>query len=77
MTIQVLVTLFGALKSPGEASTFTLELPKRAKVSDVMSFCGLPDRVDIWALVDGQKASRGHELHDGSTVQFFQPVGGG
>ncbi len=76
MAIQVVVTLFGALRGGGNP-TLTLELATSSTVSDALRACGLPNRVDIWTLVDGQKASLDSKLHNGAQVQFFQPVGGG
>lgn len=77
MVIRVNVTLFGALKEVGNDSTFAMDLPPGSSVSDALKICGLPDRVDIWVLVDGQKVSRDFQLHEGAEIRFFQPVGGG
>ena len=77
MSIRVTVTLFGALREVAGAAEFERELDDDACVRDVILACGLPDRVDIWALVDGQRAGRDQAVSDGAQVNLFQPVGGG
>ncbi len=75
--MRVSVTLFGGLKRSVGAGELTLELVEGATVLDALLACGLPDRVDIWALVDGQRAGRSVCLHAGAQLSLFQPVGGG
>ena len=77
MPIRVTVTLFGALRQTAGAAELQLELEAGASVRDAILACGLPDRVDIWALVDGERADRGQVVRDGCQVNLFQPVGGG
>lgn len=77
MPIRVTVTLFGALRPAAGATELELELEEGASVRDAILACGLPDRVDIWALVDGVRAERNRIVDDGAQVNLFQPVGGG
>ncbi len=77
MPIRVTVTLFGGLRQVAGATVLELELQEGASVRDAILACGLPDRVDIWALVDGVRAERDRVLDDGAQVNLFQPVGGG
>jgi molybdopterin converting factor small subunit len=77
MAIRVQVVLFGALRRMAGRSELDLALAEGARVRDAVAACGLPDRVDIWALVDGRRADRLQELADGARVELFQPVGGG
>lgn len=77
MAIRVRVTLFGALRQAAGASELELELDAGASVRDALLACGLPDRVDIWALVGGERAGRDEVLSDGAQLNLFQPVGGG
>lgn len=75
--MRVSVELFGALRAQVGAGARELELPEGARVRDALTALGLPDRVDIWALLDGQRAPREAELRDGARLGLFQPVGGG
>jgi len=75
MRIEVL--LFGALREQVGAARRDLELPPGARVREALAALGLPDRVDIWALVDGARAGRDATLAEGSRLSLFQPVGGG
>ncbi len=77
MAIRVQVILFGALRRMAGRPELELALDDGARVRDAVVACGLPDRVDIWALVDGRRAGRLQELADGARVELFQPVGGG
>lgn len=77
MAITVNVTLSGALRDQVGQVQVELELTEGATVRDIFLECGLPDRVDIWALVNGERAGRDVRLLDGSAVNLFQPVGGG
>lgn len=77
VSIQVSVTLFGALREAAGGSELVLELADDATVLDALLACGLPDRVDIWALVDGQRTGRQARLRDGAQLGLFEPVGGG
>ena len=75
MVVQVIV--FGKLRTCANRFRFELELPAGARVVDVLTATGLPDQVDVWALVDGEKAGRDRILSDGCEVVLFQPSGGG
>lgn len=77
MAIRVQVILFGALRRMAGRTELELALADGARVGDAVAACGLPDRVDIWALVDGRRADRRQQLADGARVELFQPVGGG
>ena len=77
MFISVRITLFGALRSQIGQQHLELKLKQGATVADALVACGLEDRVDIWALVNGQRTQRQVELDDGAQISFFQPVGGG
>ena len=77
MGIRVTVVLFGALREVAGAAEMELELDDGAMVRDVLAACGLPDRVDIWSLLDGERAGRDALVSDGAQVNLFQPVGGG
>jgi hypothetical protein len=77
MRIAIEVELFGALRDQVGASRRTLDLPAGACVRDALLALGLPDRVDIWALVDGARAERDAPLPPGARLRLFQPVGGG
>ena len=75
--MKVRVVLYGNLRRLAGAGERELELSDGSTVADAIMALGLPDRVDIWALVDGRRAGRGRELYDGVEVRLFQPVGGG
>lgn len=75
--VHVSAELFGALRAQVGAGHRELELPDGARVRDALAALGLPDRVDIWALVDGERAPRDAPLRDGARLGLFQPVGGG
>jgi molybdopterin converting factor small subunit len=77
MAITVSVILSGALRDQVGQVQIDLELAEGATVRDVFVECGLPDRVDIWALVNGKRTGRDVRLADGTVVNLFQPVGGG
>ncbi|RME24146.1 MAG: MoaD/ThiS family protein [Deltaproteobacteria bacterium] len=75
--MNVRVVLFGLLRQKAGFERGDVELEQGATVADLLARLGLPDRVDVWALVNGRRASRDTALSDGAEVQFFQPVGGG
>lgn len=77
MAVRVTVKLFGALRTTVGAGQVALDLSEGASVRDAVLACGLPDRVDIWALVGGERAGRDRALTDGDELNLFQPVGGG
>ena len=75
MVVQV--TVFGKLRAWTNQTRFDLELPADSQVVDALAAAGIPDRVDVWALVDGEKARRDRVLSDGCELFLFQPSGGG
>ncbi|HUU00054.1 MAG TPA: MoaD/ThiS family protein [Myxococcota bacterium] len=77
MTISVQVSVFGALRKPAGGAELDIDLPAGANVADAIAACGLEDRVDVWVLVDGNRAGRNEPLSDGAKLTFFSPVGGG
>lgn len=76
MPIAIKVKLFGALRGAREREV-GLTLDGGATVADALRALGLSARVDIWALVDGERAPLDRALRDGACVELFQPVGGG
>ena len=77
MTISVQVSVFGALRKPAGGAELDIDLPAGSSVADAIAACGLEDRVDLWVLLDGNRAGRDLPLSDGSRLTFFSPVGGG
>ena len=54
-----------------------MELPEEGTALGVVEKLGIPVTPSLWVLVDGKRATLDRELHEGSAVSFFQPVGGG
>ena len=77
MTMRVTVKAFGELRRLLGGEKLELDLPAGACVADALRAAGLPDVVDVWALLDGSRAGRAEPLREGAEVSFFQPVGGG
>lgn len=77
LSVTVHVRLFGTLRQSLGRAEAELTLPDGATVREAVLACGLDDRVDIWALVDGRRTDRQTPLVDGAQVQLFQPEGGG
>jgi molybdopterin converting factor small subunit len=75
--MEITVELFGALRKEAGFSSRALSLPDGALVADAIAACGLADRVDLWAMQNGEKVSRDARLVPGGRIVFFQPVGGG
>ena len=75
--MNVTVVLFGALRGKAGRSELRLDLPAGATVAQAIAASGLEDRVDLWVLVDGERAGRERLLAEGAQLTFFQPVGGG
>jgi molybdopterin converting factor small subunit len=75
--LRVHVSVYGALRELVDETEMELELPESASVADAIKAAGLEDRVDLWVLVDGQRAGRDGRLQEGSKLAFFQPSGGG
>ena len=73
----VWIEVHGALRQQVEEEKFKLDLPDRSRVADAIAASGLDDRVDLWVLLDGNKAGREAILSDGCKLTFFQPAGGG
>lgn len=69
--------MYGALRDLVDKAEMELDLPESASVADAIKAVGLEDRVDLWVLLDGQRAERDRRLEDGSKLTFFQPTGGG
>jgi molybdopterin converting factor small subunit len=77
MSIKVRVKVFGALRKQAGGEELEIELEQGARVIEAIQAAGLEDRVDLWVLLDGDRAGREARLHDGAELTFFQPVGGG
>ena len=73
----VWIEVHGALREQVEREEFQIDLPERSRVADAIAAVGLADRVDLWVLLDGNKAGREAILSEGCRLTFFQPVGGG
>lgn len=77
MSISIQVSVFGPLREPAGGSELQIDLPVGSSVADAIAACGLEDRVDLWVLLDGNRAGRDAALANGSKLTFFSPVGGG
>jgi sulfur carrier protein ThiS len=73
----VWIEVHGTLREQVEKEKIQLDLPDQSRVADAIAAVGLADRVDLWVLLDGNKAGREAILSDGCKLTFFQPVGGG
>ena len=77
MCLEIKVLVFGGLREQAGAEHLRLDLPAGSRVADAIEAAGLEDRVDVWVLLDGNKAERDAILSDGCELTFFQPTGGG
>jgi molybdopterin converting factor small subunit len=75
--LKIRVRAYGALRQVLGRRELELELPEGATAADALRAAGLPDRVDVWVLVDGSRAALQAPLSEGAVLDFFQPVGGG
>jgi len=75
--MTVTVSLFGEYRRYAGEAEFPMELSERATPLTVVERLRIPRSPSLWVLVDGKRASLDQELHEGSKVSFFQPVGGG
>ena len=75
--MTVTIALFGSLRGQAGHSDLRLDLPAGATVAEAIAASGLEDRVDLWVLVNGERAERSRRLAEGAQLTFFQPVGGG
>jgi molybdopterin converting factor small subunit len=75
--MTITVSLFGEYRKYARENEFKMELPDGGTASSVVEKLGIPVTPSLWVLVDGKRAALNRELHDGSAVSFFQPVGGG
>ena len=73
----VWIEVRGTLREQVKQEKFRLDLPERSRVADAIAAAGLADRVDLWVLLDGNKAGREAMLFEGCKLTFFQPAGGG
>lgn len=71
------IELMGIFRQQRSCDSLGLELPPRATVADALRQAGLPDRIDLWVLVNGSKAARDQLLEEKDRLTCFQPVGGG
>lgn len=77
VNMTITVSLFGEYRKYARESEFKVELPEGGTAFDVAGKLGIPVTPSLWALVDGKRSTLDRELHEGSVVSFFQPVGGG
>jgi len=75
--LKIKVRAYGALRQILGRRELEIELPAGATVADALRAAGLPNRVDVWVLLDGVRAGREAPLSEGAVLDFFQPVGGG
>ena len=75
--MTVTVSLFGEYRKYARESEFAMELPEEGTALGVVEKLGIRVTPSLWVLVDGKRATLDRELHEGSAVSFFQPVGGG
>ncbi|MCX6339264.1 MAG: MoaD/ThiS family protein [Candidatus Aureabacteria bacterium] len=73
----ITVSLFGEYRKYAREAEFEIEIPEQGTALTIVEKLGIPRSPSLWVLVDGKRASLDHELHEGSRVSFFQPVGGG
>jgi molybdopterin converting factor small subunit len=77
MDLQIRVLVHGRLREEVGRERLSLQLPEGSRVVDAIRAVGLSGRVDVWVLLDGNKAERDASLSDGCELTFFQPTGGG
>lgn len=75
--MTVTVSLFGEYRKYAGESEFQMELAEPATPLAVVERLRIPRSPSLWVLVDGKRASLEQELHEGSKISLFQPVGGG
>jgi molybdopterin converting factor small subunit len=75
--MRVIISLFGEYRRYAQEAEFAMELPEVATPLTIVDRLRIPRSPSLWVLVDGKRASLDQELHQGSKVSFFQPVGGG
>jgi molybdopterin converting factor small subunit len=75
--MTVTVSLFGEYRKYAAESEFAMELSEGATPLTVVERLHIPQSPSLWVLVDGKRGTLDQELHQGSKVSFFQPVGGG
>ncbi len=80
--MEVRVKLFATLQKyapdgvkVGEA--FTVTLPEKSRIVDLMGKLGMPPAEVKVAYVDGRARAEVYRLKGGEEVGFFPPVGGG
>jgi molybdopterin converting factor small subunit len=78
-TLTVHVELFGALRSPGGETHFSLALSKDADVRRLLSELSYDEREQKYlvVLVNDQNAETNTRLADGDRVKILLPIGGG
>ena len=79
--ITVRVRLFATLRQfqpgLGLGEAFSVELPDKATVADLIQQLDLPDKEIKIIFVNGIFRDRAHPLADGDELGIFPPVGGG
>jgi MoaE-MoaD fusion protein len=71
------IQLFGSLRDGVGRTDVEVDLPEGSKVMDAIAALKLKDRVDLWVLHNGERATKDSLLSNGDRLSFFQPVGGG
>jgi molybdopterin converting factor small subunit len=75
--MTITVSLFGEYRRYAKESEFVMDLHGAGTPLSVAEKLGIPVTPSLWVLVDGKRAELDAKLREGSTVSFFQPVGGG
>jgi molybdopterin converting factor small subunit len=79
--VKVEVCLFATLGrylpagTPGDR--FTIELPQRTSVGQVIASLGIPPDLETLRVVNGHDADLGQMLRDGDVLSIFPPLSGG
>jgi molybdopterin converting factor small subunit len=77
--VQVEVRLYATLKeyAPERKQLLMVDLPRGAKIRELLERIGIPEDEEIVILVGGRPANRETVLGDEDRVVMFPPVAGG
>ena len=78
--MRITIKLYSMLRSylkDGENGVGLLELPDGAKIADVLSGLGIPEKIPKIMQINGDQKEAVDELSDGDVLSVFPPMAGG
>jgi len=74
--MRIVVKLFAPLRNYGPEEQ-EMALPEDAAIVDVVEKLGLPEKLPLLRIVNGEHRSMNYRLKEGDIIALFPPIAGG